>query len=380
MPHRYRIAILVDRWSIGGVPMVIKDHCRLLESQGHKVKVITYYPSNKPEDLHAGFMSLEAKSRGDIKALKTLRSFFDNWQPDVIHDHFGGLWSASFLFNKRWRRRAILHYHNEFKAVSDSPDESRKFRDSIFLRFLLKRYRIVLTVSEHNRQRLLAHSNLVESQAEVCYNSLDKEHFLSSRSQGKDVRKKHGIPGNALFIGSLGRLVYEKGFDSVVETMIALHKKGYKAFVLVAGEGDEEIGKQIEATVADAGLSEFLIRTGKEPNTVDYLKSLDFFLMCSRQEPFGLTILESIACETPVVGFVPEAGGGPTEIISKYKNGVLLEKRNPDELADVIISLFENKSERSKLIKNASDTLNEFHPEKTLIQLEKLYHRVVNYK
>jgi glycosyltransferase involved in cell wall biosynthesis len=63
-------------------------------------------------------------------------------------------------------------------------------------------------------------------------------------------------------------------------------------------------------------------------------------------EPFGIPIIEAMACEKPVVA---TRGGGIPEIIEHEKTGLLVERGNPDELSKAICRLIENESLRSEM-------------------------------
>lgn len=372
-----RILILVDRWSSGGVPVVITSHCRELVKKGHQVRIVTYYPSDDPELNNVIFTSLNAKKRGDFSVIIGLRKILKDWNPHIIHDHFGGLWSAAYILNKKWNVRSVLHYHNEFKAVDDSPDEKRAIRDRLFLKYLLPRYAQILTVSKHNKERLKAHSKIEAHQLKTLYNSINIESFHKERSSGQNIRRKLEIPSDALLIGSIGRLVYEKGFDTVLEVLISLHRKNYSGYCFIGGDGDQRIIDELTIRAEQAGVSDFLRICRREPNTADYLKSLDVFLMCSRQEPFGLTILEAMACDVPVVGIIPEAGGGPPEVIENGVNGFLHQHRNADAIADTIIDLHKNPSTKEEWIAGGKKTLEVFSDEEMGQQLETLYQKII---
>lgn len=72
----------------------------------------------------------------------------------------------------------------------------------------------------------------------------------------------------------------------------------------------------------------------------------DIFVAPSRYESFGLVYIEAMSYGKPVIG---AKVGGVAEIIDDYENGLFFELENPQDLADKIIFLINNKDIRSKL-------------------------------
>lgn len=89
-----------------------------------------------------------------------------------------------------------------------------------------------------------------------------------------------------------------------------------------------------------------------------FYKNALFTLLCSKWEGFGLTLVESLQCETPVVSF--DCAYGPSEIIIDGVNGVLVENQNFDVLSKVIMELSVNEERLNGLKKNALSSIEKF--------------------
>ncbi|MGH7885087.1 MAG: glycosyltransferase [Thermodesulfobacteriota bacterium] len=79
----------------------------------------------------------------------------------------------------------------------------------------------------------------------------------------------------------------------------------------------------------------------------------DLFLITSIQDNLPNTVVESISCGTPVIGF--DIGGIP-EIIENDQNGILIKNRNLKELEEKLISLLNNEAKLNALSINARET------------------------
>jgi glycosyltransferase involved in cell wall biosynthesis len=79
---------------------------------------------------------------------------------------------------------------------------------------------------------------------------------------------------------------------------------------------------------------------------------MDWFVMATKAETFGMVTIESLACGTPVLG--SNAGGTP-EILDNERGGVLFETQNAMDLALKIDEICEGKhrKETSSLMKMA---------------------------
>lgn len=72
-------------------------------------------------------------------------------------------------------------------------------------------------------------------------------------------------------------------------------------------------------------------------------KQCDVWLCCSITEGFGLTILEAMACRTPVVS---TKCGGPEDIVAEGKNGYLCKVNDVESLSDSVIDIINFDEEK----------------------------------
>ncbi|MFX1450922.1 MAG: glycosyltransferase [Promethearchaeota archaeon] len=181
-------------------------------------------------------------------------------------------------------------------------------------------------------------------------------------------RDKH--PLNKLFsvkdhryIFSVSRIDPRKGLDLLIEAVPLLREKIKEDIKIVIGGGSKK-GKKLkgyEKTLHELASKidpkkEFIYLTGYIPDEdiLDYYNGSEVFILPARWELFGITMLEAMACEKPVV---VTKFGGPASIIEDGYNGLLVDPTNKRELASKIIEVLNDIEKADNLGKNALKTI-----------------------
>jgi mannosyltransferase len=116
------------------------------------------------------------------------------------------------------------------------------------------------------------------------------------RSLGLDPAKKH--------VGCFGRVRHQKGTDLFVDAMIALLPRHPEWAALICGRvtpDQRDFASELQRRIAEAGLTERIRFLGEVPDILPMYQAIDLYVAPSRNEGFGLTPLEAMACGIPVV-------------------------------------------------------------------------------
>lgn len=153
----------------------------------------------------------------------------------------------------------------------------------------------------------------------------------------RQLRRKYNL-GEGPVIGNIARLSDVKGHDVLIAAMPEVVSRIPSAKLLIAGEGKME--KTLKGMVHTLKMNGHVLLVPVVSRTAEILPALDIFVMPSRQEGLGLSIMEAQAAGLPVIA--SNVGGIP-DLIEPGKTGILVETENPSALAGAIIGLWTNK-------------------------------------
>lgn len=102
---------------------------------------------------------------------------------------------------------------------------------------------------------------------------------------------------------------------------------------------------EMKKLVSDLGLETVVTFFGTIPNYAvpAAINSMDIFVNCSKQESFGVALVEAMACEVPVVATDTE---GFQEVVDNGRTGIILKDREPETMADALLQLIKDENMR----------------------------------
>ena len=180
---------------------------------------------------------------------------------------------------------------------------------------------------------------------------------------GIDVSELEAVPDKStcrmelslpdhFYFGLMGRFDVQKGQLLLLEAMTKAKNKDFHVVFL----GEPTFGEgltyrdQMEETIQKNELQNRVHFRPFMKNPQVFYKAMDWFVMATRAETFGMVTIESLACGTPVLG--SNAGGTP-EILENEKGGILFNSLDAEDLARKIDQICDEGLKRS------SETLKE---------------------
>ncbi len=137
----------------------------------------------------------------------------------------------------------------------------------------------------------------IEERANRVPENLVKEQACNMTPQQVEEEMPQA-PGRVNLL-SVGRFCYAKNYDNVPDICRRIRENGIDArWYLIGYGGDEGL---IRASIADAGMDDYVRILGRKDNPYPYMKACDIYVQPSRYEGCPMTVLEAVALETPVI-------------------------------------------------------------------------------
>lgn len=144
------------------------------------------------------------------------------------------------------------------------------------------------------------------NQVTIIKNAIDSEKFIYNENIRNNEREKLKI-NNKFVVGIVSRLSYLKNIDFLIEIFKEISQIEKDAVLLIVGDGPERL--KLENKVEELKLGKKVIFLGNYTKVNEVLQAIDVFVMPSKCEGFGISLLEaqavSLKCFTSE-GVVPK--------------------------------------------------------------------------
>ncbi|MES2381205.1 MAG: glycosyltransferase [Bacteroidota bacterium] len=281
---------------------------------------------------------------------------------DIIHSHM--LRPDCFVW---WHKRKLqpklittlhqyifqnLYYsYNKFIATLFSP---------IWIR-LIKAFDKVVCINSHMAS---FYKTQLKGKTTFIYNGVNSK--IDSTIDAIDLNKINHLKANYKILGSVAQLTERKGLDQVIKALPHLPACAY----VIVGEGKEKVNLQTLAKTL--GVEDRVLFLGYKPNGASYIHQFDSFIMPSRSEGFGLSLMEAAACEKPIVCSNIESF---KELLSDDEV-TFFELENTASLQASILGTLDINYNKTK---KALVKLNTFYTDKAMAnQYLQLYHNILS--
>lgn len=165
------------------------------------------------------------------------------------------------------------------------------------------------------------------------------------------------LPEGAFVIGNVAALVGHKDQATLLHAMRGVVDTKPDAHLLIAGEGP--LRNELTALCDRLGLMEHVHFLGYRNDVPALLNSLDLFVMSSKEEGLGTSVLDAMACGIPVVA---TAAGGIPEMVRHEETGLLVPIGDAVALAFSILAAARTTDLSKRLAANGAEMVaREFH-------------------
>ena len=200
-----------------------------------------------------------------------------------------------------------------------------------------------IVVSEFLRKTLTEGRGISDERVVRIYNGIELDQFHPDLKRS-NLRKQWGITTEAPVIGAIGRLVWQKGFEYLIEAMPVILQDIPQAKLLLVGEGP--LRHELEGLARELNVYTRVIFAGFRSDIQDLLSIIDILSVPSLLEGFPMITLEAMAMAKPIVATQIE---GIVEQISDSDEGILVQPKDTEALASAILRLIKDRELGNRL-------------------------------
>jgi len=356
--HRFKDVEGVER-EFGGAERQLVDLVCGLQSRGHQVTLVTFYPGGGmlADAARTGvrIISLDKTGRWDLpgflfRLLRVLR----RERPDVVHGYLG-------LANSLLAVTRPIHRAKVVWGIRASDIDLSRYhwvaRVDAWLERRLSRLPDLIIANSHAGKRHAAGLGYPTAKMIVIPNGVDLTRFQRDLSGRDRVRVEWGVRPDELLIGRIGRIDPQKDQPAFLEAAarVAAALPDIR-FVLV---GNDQFGEQDEITplVERLGLGDRLIWAGHRSDMAAVHSAFD---LCVSSSAFGEgtpnVLVEAMACGTPCV---TTDVGDSAQAVGNL--GIIVPRRDPAALADGILAALDGPVDRAALRAHVADQFSIEH-------------------
>lgn len=272
------------------------------------------------EDFETNFDTyyLDSENQGSkIKKIKELLGAKNNLLKEINKKYIIDLIYANTIasvgileeVNTIFKKPIISHIHELIFSIEQF--------GSIGCLEILKSYSTkIIACSKAVKENLISKSIDFELKTTVVHSFVENEKILDIHRKENviKVKKEFGIDENCFLIGACGNADWRKAPDVFLNIVkkVASQTKNVK-FIWVGVNKNDILFFQLSYDAKKLGIEKYIIWLPPTPKAISIINALDIFLVCSREDPFPLVMLEAALCEKPIIGF--KNTGGAEEFI-----------------------------------------------------------------
>jgi L-malate glycosyltransferase len=190
----------------------------------------------------------------------------------------------------------------------------------------------------------------------TIYNPVDLTRFNPQLISRSEARARLRLRDSTPVLGVIAQITPWKGQDDAIRCAALLGDTWPDLRLLLVGEAkfnsratryaNGAYAMSLRQMVGELKLDDRVDFLGEREDIPQILRALDVLLVPSWEEPFGRTVIEAMAMETPVVA---TDVGGPAEVITDGVDGLLLPPREPQRWARVIGEMLADPERRAQI-------------------------------
>ena len=237
---------------------------------------------------------------------------------------------------------------------------------AVFYRFLEKFAShfcdLIISVNEEDRLSAIEKGVVRPSKIHTVINGINTKRF-ENVVPPDSLRRELDPSGQAILIGTTGRLMPQKGYHYLIQAMPTVLREFPGARVIFVGDGPLE--SELKGLAGQLGVSDQCRFLSFRTDIPELLASFDIFVLPSLWEGLSISLLEALAAGKPIVATNIK---GNREVIDHGVNGLLVNPGDPAALAEGIIHLIRDKEKARGVGERAREKARKCFSEEAMVQ------------
>lgn len=251
-------------------------------------------------------------------------------------------------------RRSLNYYQNKHHFLASIE------------RWLHKKTDLIIGNSRVVNQQLLE-EGVKKEKLTLLYNGVNLKKFYN------DGKRQANKPFTMIIVANL--FAY-KGHLDLLYALATIKTELPKDWALLCIGKDAGMAQKLYALTTKLNLMDHIQWLGERSDVKTLLSNADIGILCSHEEGFSNSVLESMAVGLPMV--VTNVGGNAEAVLDGV-NGLVVSPKNPDQLAQAILKLANDSALREKMVIAAKKRVNQyFSLERCVHQYEAQYKKLLN--
>ena len=362
---------IVYSFGIGGLENGIVNLVNNMDPERFKVSIISLTPllDSKQRIARDGVYCevLEKRKGNDPSVPFRLGKLLKKYHVDVVHTHGWGTYLEGLFAARIARVPVVIHGEH-------GTDQLNWLRRRMAYRLGMVGTDKVLTVCENMRRRFIEKYHIPPEKISTIRNGVDTRAFQEDKELREQKRHELGFEAKDIVVGTIGRLCYEKNYETLLKAVARLAPKYNNFSLLIIGEGaDRACLVDLATTLGIQNRVRFL---GNRDDTLGLLNAMDIFVLTSRSEGLPNTLLEAMSVGVPVV--TTNVGGIP-EVITNTACGYLVDPNDPKTFAEMLDQLVGSAELRFYIGRAGRDhVLSQFSLGTMVAEYENTYTQLMN--
>lgn len=257
---------------------------------------------------------------------------------------------VGYLLKRIYHLPLQIQIHTDFLSPSFWSESLKNKIRVIFGKFLIMRADNIRVVSERIKNSIIEQRSALANLIVVLPVFVEIEKIRATTIT-TDLHTKY--PQFDFIILMASRLTREKNISMAIDAMRSVVKKHPKVGLIIVGSGPEQ--NTLQGMTIRYKLQNNVILEPWTDDPVSYYKTADCYVLTSNYEGYGRTMVEAMAAGCPVIMTDVGIAG---DIVKESVNGRIVQPNRPDELADVVSSLYADAALRKKYIVSGYTTVS----------------------